>query len=191
MAEPEGFLDRWSRLKREARAEPAQPPLPPGEEPAETGTGAKSETVAGAAPAAAPFDPDSLPPVDSLGADSDYTRFLSAEVPPALRRLALRRAWVSDPKIAGFRGFAEYDWDCNAPGYGRLLPTDDIRGMIEAVFREEPKPAPAESPEAPEAAAVAAAEAPAAPAPPDPRPEGEEGGAVAQAAGPDGDPDRG
>lgn len=130
--EDEGFLGRWSRLKREARVEePAeQPPeaplpetVPPVPSPVETGEEA----------------PD-LPPLDSLGSDSDYTGFLRREVPADLRREALRRAWASDPAIAGFRGFAEYDWDYNAPGYGALRPTDDIARLLDAVLpdgREE------------------------------------------------------
>ena len=140
----ESFLDRWSRLKREAREEPPAAPAPieePIEEPASTEE---------------PFDPSTLPPLESLTADSDYTAFLAPQVPQELRLLALRKAWVSDPKIAEFRGFAEYDWDFNAPGYGQLLPTDNIREMVENMFREEPPPAPP-APEEP--VAVASAEA--------------------------------
>lgn len=137
----EGFIGRWSRLKREAREEPPAAPAPienPIEDPA---------------PAEEPFDLSTLPPLESLTADSDYTAFLAPQVPQELRLLALRKAWVSDPKIADFRGFAEYDWDFNAPGYGQLLPTDNIREMVENMFREEPPPAPEEP------VAVASAEA--------------------------------
>ncbi|HYH20791.1 MAG TPA: DUF3306 domain-containing protein [Azospirillum sp.] len=124
MADPESFLARWSRLKREAPLEPDEP-LP---------------EEAEAAPESEPAEP--LPPIDSLGTDSDYTRFLAAAVPEEVKRLALRKAWVSDPKIAEFRGFGEYDWDFNAPGYGQLLPTDDVRRLVEAVFRDAPDPPP-------------------------------------------------
>ena len=138
MADAEGFLDRWSRLKREDReereeqhpADEAPPPAPVWDEPE-------------LEPAREP-----LPPLESLGADSDYTRFLAPGVPVELTRLALRKAWVSDPKIAGFRGFAEYDWDCNAPGYGQLRPTDNVRALLDAVFGDPP-------PEPPEAVPVA------------------------------------
>jgi hypothetical protein len=97
-------------------------------------------------------------------------------VPPELRRLALRKAWTSNPGIANFRGFADYDWDYNAPGYGSLLPVDDIRRLCDAVVGrlgepgdgEESRPAgeaapgdapvPAPAPEeAPAALEVAAA----------------------------------
>jgi hypothetical protein len=123
--EEEGFLGRWSRLKREARAEePAE--KPPEALPAETaGTGVVEEEA------------PELPSLDSLGSGSDYTGFLRSNVPAELRREALRKAWTSDPVIAGFRGFAEYDWDYNAPGYGALLPTDDIARLLAAVLPDE------------------------------------------------------
>ena len=123
--EEEGFLGRWSRMKREARAEEPAASLVPKPEPVET---AETEVVEEA---------PELPPLDSLGSDSDYTGFLRREVPAELRREALRKAWVSDPVIAGFRGFAEYDWDYNAPGYGALRPTDDIARLLEAVLPDE------------------------------------------------------
>jgi len=155
MDEPEPFLSRWSRLKREAREEPPSP-----EETAEDAPLAEvpAEEEAATVPESEPFDPASLPPVESLGADSDYTPFLRAEVPQELRLMALRKAWVSDPVISNFRGFAEYDWDFNAPGYGRLLPTDRILDMVENIVRDEPAPTrpPAEEEAAP---AVASAEA--------------------------------
>jgi Protein of unknown function (DUF3306) len=91
MVDDEGFLRRWSRLKRSDVEEPVG--KPEGDEP----------------PVAEPFDPATLPPVATLTADSDYTAFLAKGVPEELRRLALRKAWASDPKIAAFRGFAEYD----------------------------------------------------------------------------------
>ena len=64
-------------------------------------------------------------------------------MPAEVARLALRKAWVSDPKIADFRGFAEYDWDCNAPGYGALRATDNVADLLDAVFGDRP-PEPAE-----------------------------------------------
>jgi hypothetical protein len=130
MEEETGFLGRWSRLKREARREePAVEPVAPEAPamlPAETGEVA---VVGEEAP--------ELPSLDSLDSGSDYTGFLRPDVPAELRRLALRKAWSSDPVIAGFRGFAEYDWDYNAPGYGALLPTDDIARLLDAVLPDE------------------------------------------------------
>jgi hypothetical protein len=88
-----------------------------------------------------PAATEPLPPLDSLGADSDYTAFLRQEVAPELRAQALRRAWTSDPAIAGFRGMAEYDWDFNAPGYGALSPADiaqAVADLAEAMAPSEP-----------------------------------------------------
>lgn len=82
MSGEEGFLSRWSRLKREG----SQP-----EEPAPIAE-AKAEEEA-------PPPPD-LPPVESLGKESDYSAFLQAGVPAALRREALRRLWTTDPVLA-------------------------------------------------------------------------------------------
>ncbi|UKJ74936.1 DUF3306 domain-containing protein [Azospirillum brasilense] len=136
----QGFLSRWSRRKQEARALPIENPEPQAERDAAV------EPQAVAVPPPEPFDPESLPPVESLGADSDYTGFLASNVPQELKRLALRKAWTSDPVIAGFRGFAEYDWDCNAPGYGKLLDTDRIADLLDRIATDE-KPLEEEKPE--------------------------------------------
>jgi hypothetical protein len=126
MAEREGFLGRWSRLKRETVRE-----VPP--EPAADLPEAAEEPL---------VDLEALPPLESLGAASDYTPFLAEGVPEELRCAALRKAWASDPAIASFRGFGEYDWDCNAPGYGALLPTDDVRQLLSRILRDEPEEQP-------------------------------------------------
>ncbi|MFS2014700.1 DUF3306 domain-containing protein [Azospirillum sp. CT11-132] len=165
--EETGFLGRWSRLKREARtehpvAEPAVPEAPamPSAEPA--------EAVEEEAP--------ELPSLDSLDSGSDYTGFLRPGVPAELRRQALRKAWTSDPVIAGFRGFAEYDWDYNAPGYGALLPTDDIARLLDAVLPDEKR----EEEEVGEEEVVAEMQADGATCPhPDPPPLGGGGGLAA------------
>ena len=111
----EGILRRWSRRKLEAAAQAALPACEPDESRGD--------------------QPLELPAIDTLGPDSDYGAFLARAVPEELQRLALRKAWSTDPKIAAFRGFAEYDWDCNAAGYGALLPIDDIARLCDAVLR--------------------------------------------------------
>ncbi|HYF85280.1 DUF3306 domain-containing protein [Azospirillum sp.] len=144
MADPtaadEGFLGRWSRLKRETRTEevPVEASIAVPERLDESSVAASAE-MAAAPPAAEEEAPDlsDLPPLDSLDGGSDYTGFLRRGVPEELRRQALRKAWASDPAIAGFRGFAEYDWDYNAPGYGALRPTDDIARLLDAVLPDE------------------------------------------------------
>jgi hypothetical protein len=128
MAESKGLLARWSRLKREPRSVEDAPATVESEGKAE------------------PVDLESLPPLESLCADSDYSVFLRRGVPEALRRAALRRAWATDPTISAFRGFAEYDWDCNAPGYGALLPTDDILKLCDSILRPVPDTEPPDEP---------------------------------------------
>ncbi len=140
-ADTEGFLGRWSRLKREARMEeaPVEAAAPERLDDAPDAVPAEIAIEIPVAPPAEEEEPDlsDLPPLDSLDAGSDYTGFLRRDVPEELRRQALRKAWASDPVIAGFRGFAEYDWDYNAPGYGALRPTDDIARLLDAVLPDE------------------------------------------------------
>jgi hypothetical protein len=130
--EDEGFLGRWARLKRSRTAEVSEEPKV---EPSE--------------PEVEPFDPASLPALETLDAVSDYTAFLKPGVPRELRVLALRRAWATDPAITGYKTLADYDWDFNAPGYGALRVTDNVKELADRVFgmikaEEEPKPEPAE-----------------------------------------------
>ena len=54
-----------------------------------------------------PFDIASLPPIESIDADTDVTAFLRPGVPPDLTRAALRRAWSTDPAIRDFVGLVE------------------------------------------------------------------------------------
>ncbi len=115
MTTSEGLLRRWSRRKQAAQATPPTPADP-------------AEAVV------APPEPLDLPSIETLGTSSDYTAFLRKGVSAEVQRLALQRAWQSDERIAGFRGMAEYAWDFNAPGYGRLSATDDVAKLLEAVL---------------------------------------------------------
>jgi Protein of unknown function (DUF3306) len=121
MTGPDNFIQRWARLKRA------------------TDTAHEIETVSanvrtttpdprtGGTPDQ-PFDPASLPSLESISADSDIGAFLQSGVPAELTRAALRRVWASDPAIRDFIGIAENQWDFNdpngIPGFG-LLPAID------------------------------------------------------------------
>jgi uncharacterized protein DUF3306 len=165
----EGFLSRWSRRKRAATvAPPAEPPaaapVPPEAAPPQ------AEAPPGGAPPA--FDPASLPPVGSLTAESDFAAFLRDEVPAALRRAALRRAWTLDPAIRDFVGPADYAWDYNAPdgvpGFSFNLTGDLERLVAQAIGSAPPvaeEGAPGEAPPPAEAAAAPPSSEPAAPEP--------------------------
>ncbi len=132
MADDESFLARWSRRKRD------------GEPPAEN----EAKPIEAPEPAAAetPVDPESLPPIDDIGADSDIRAFLEAGVPPDLTRAALRRAWSTDPAIRDFIGLSENSWDFNAPdgaaGFGSIT-VDEIRRVLAHVQKGRDAVAPA------------------------------------------------
>jgi len=86
MPEDEKFLSRWSRLKREAAEAPA---------------------VSASTPA-----PVELPPVDSLGFDSDFTGFLQAKVDEKLKQAALKKLFHS-PHFNQMDGLDVYIDDYN------------------------------------------------------------------------------
>ncbi len=144
MSEPENFIARWSRRKREA-AEDAEAtkssagpdvaaesahPIPDRREESDA-----SQARSGASePPEFALDPTKLPPIETITAETDIRAFLAPGVPPELTRAALRRAWAADPKIRDFVGLADYDWDFNAPGamtgFGSLEMTDEMRQQI-------------------------------------------------------------
>jgi uncharacterized protein DUF3306 len=134
MSEPENFIARWSRRKRNAAEEAkAAPSTDPGEEPREGGDSAP--VVSGASePSEAAFDVTKLPPIETITADTDIRAYLAPGVPAELTRAALRRAWAADPKIRDFVGLSENAWDFNAPGgvagFGPLEMTDQLREHV-------------------------------------------------------------
>jgi hypothetical protein len=140
MTEPENFVLRWSRLKRELenerKAEPTE--SAPSSDALETSAGGEDEAAAASpgagAPASQNFDPASLPPIESITAGTDIRSFLRSEVPATLTRAALRRAWVSEPAIRDFIGIAENQWDFTdptaIPGFGPLREADDMPSLV-------------------------------------------------------------
>lgn len=146
MSDPDRFLSRWSRRKREA-AEQAAAPEKPRERIAErkdahaapAPSQAAIESQAAEAGDAEPvFDLSKLPSLDSIGPGTDIKMFLQPGVPASLSRAALRRAWSADPAIRDFVGLSENSWDFTAPdsvrGFGPLLPTDNVRELLAQVF---------------------------------------------------------
>jgi hypothetical protein len=114
MSDQENPLSRWARLKQAAKAQ-------------EEIEAASAGSEAMAMPEA-PFDPASLPSIESIVGDTDIIAFLRKGVPSELTRAALRKAWASDPAIRDFIGIAENQWDFNdpngIPGFGPLAPTE-------------------------------------------------------------------
>jgi hypothetical protein len=143
MSEPENFITRWSRRKREAAEEAAAatPPATSGvADFARAGDEQRNANDAPAAPSAvsepstSAQDWTKLPPIETITAESDIRAFLAPGVPAELTRAALRRVWATDPKIRDFIGLADYDWDFNMPGaipgFGPLEMTDELRRQV-------------------------------------------------------------
>lgn len=189
MKEPDqdtAFLARWSQRKQAARRGetlPAQAPL------CAESLGAVSEgptaQVAGPDP-----DPDhdpvpeqvltdaDMPPLDSLGAFSDYSGFLSRGVSAALRRQALAKLFHS-PHLNVTDGLDDFDEDYTRyESLGELI-TADMRHQLEVAARRLAEQTKEDGAAAPERTA--------APGPPDPQ-GAAEGAAPVLAALPD--PDR-
>jgi hypothetical protein len=132
MTEPDNFISRWARLKRESGLQRSEPPLS-----VELPAGCAETSVArpqGDAVAEEPFDPASLPSIEAITVDTDIRAFLQSSVPAGLTRAALRRAWAADPAIRDFIGIAENQWDFNdpnaIPGFGPLEEADRGRALL-------------------------------------------------------------
>jgi hypothetical protein len=137
MSDDESFLARWSRRKRSAM------PAARGQSKPENGDGGAAPEASASPPlprgAQPPVDPANLPPIESLGAESDIRAFLAAGVPAELTRAALRHAWAADPAIRDFIGLSENSWDFNAPdgvpGFG-TVKAEDVRRLVARVMGE-------------------------------------------------------
>lgn len=117
MAEDRDFLSRWSQRKADARdgrldedAEVEIAALEP-----EAGDDAPAPQVgaedgADAEELAVPEELRGID-IDSLGYDADFTVFMKAGVPEALRRKALRRLWRTNPVLACLDGLNDYEED--------------------------------------------------------------------------------
>ena len=131
MSEPENFIARWSRRKRNAAEEAKAAPSTDHRE--EACEASDSAPVVSGAPESSEtaFDVTKLTPIETITADTDIRAFLAPGVPAELTRAALRRAWAADPKIRDFVGLSENAWDFNAPGgvagFGPLEMTDQLR----------------------------------------------------------------
>jgi Protein of unknown function (DUF3306) len=155
-----GFLSRWSRRKREVKAEdtaakavPADA-APPVDEPGVAVRDAADGTSEPATAEAARQELDqltldeliaSLPKVEEITATTDITGFLDGRIPDMLRNAALRATWMSDPAIRDFLNDArDYALDYNtpgaAPGYGPLSESEraDAAEFVRTLFSDAP-----------------------------------------------------
>lgn len=160
MNDPENFLTRWSRRKREAgdgsdRAagdDHAQrtPDAPPAERADLHPSPPPSSSAAVSAPPETALDLTKLPAIESITAETDISVFLAPGVPADLRLAALRRAWVADPKVRNFVGLNDYDFDFHTPGaipgFGSLEVTDELRReAMRIVSAWQPQPEPTDT----------------------------------------------
>jgi hypothetical protein len=168
MNDPDNFLSRWSRRKREAGVQKeTDPPL----ETRESGEAAtprdgeekRPDSLRSASPASSvsDFDAASLPSIETIRADTDISAFLQKGVPTTLRHAALRRAWSADPAIRDFIGPNENFWDAagpdGIPGFGELDPNLDVKRLVSELFGEnEPEKAKPETSEFANASGLAA-----------------------------------
>lgn len=142
MNDPDNFLSRWSRRKRESVAQPEK--TGGGEASAHLVRGRETDpdtpVSESAAPSVPEFDVGSLPPIESIGADTDISAFMREGVPAALRTAALRRVWSADPTIRDFMGPTENYWDAagpdGVPGFGDLDPSLDVKRLVSELFGE-------------------------------------------------------
>jgi hypothetical protein len=150
MTSPENFVSRWARLKRSSDIRHATEPAGdmPGASARETPAAGAEAAITQPEIAAAidePFDPASLPPIETITVNTDIRGFLQSRVPAALTRAALRQAWASDPSIRDFIGIAENQWDFNdpnaMPGFGPLPESDDVPARLAQALGRHDKPA--------------------------------------------------
>lgn len=111
----EPFLSRFNRLKSEARH-------PASEAGSAAATAEREE--------AEPLTDADMPPVESLGPESDFTGFLSPGVSEDLRRLALRKLFHA-PQFNVVDGLDDYDEDFTQfTALGSII-TADMRHAME------------------------------------------------------------
>jgi hypothetical protein len=134
----EGFVQRWSRLKQQARDEQQPEEARVSAVPSPT-QAAPTDDKKEEAKEEKPFDLADLPPVESLTKDSDYSLFMRPEVPQELRQKALRQLWATDPVLSAPDVFDMHNLDYNAgltfpEGVKTLYRVG--RGLIDAIEAE-------------------------------------------------------
>jgi hypothetical protein len=161
MSEPENFLARWSRRKAEAEQPAERAPeadqKAAGQDQPDSSVAAETQPEEGKKE---DVDLSKLPPLESIGPDTDIRAFLQKGIPSDLTRAALRRVWASDPAIRNFIGIAENQYDfatgSDIPGFGPLTPADDVVRMVRQIMGEgaprplsPAEPEPSSEPDAP------------------------------------------
>jgi hypothetical protein len=154
MSNPENFLSRWSRRKREAAEEWEQQRQGDADAPAGDSAAQAGEAPPSAQVAEPLVDLAKLPSIDQITAETDISGFLVPGVPAELKTAALRRAWLADPKVRDFVGLQDYDFDFHTPGaipgFGPLEMTEELRREVGRILGNVlPDEKPASQPDAP------------------------------------------
>jgi hypothetical protein len=154
-------LSRWSRLKRKRAQGEAV------EEPPVRGAAAPVVAPAPTDNLPVPGDADdadgeerelteeeaayveTLPPVEELTGESDFTAFMDKRVPEFLRRRALRKLWLSDPAFSFLDGMNEYDEDYSMMVELAAEATSYRPDQGGYAWRDKPKEEAAEETDAP------------------------------------------
>ena len=113
----EPFLQRWARRKADAvnaTADDTQPDTP----------GVDTASLQHPSPAPATetssdgdeIDLSTLPDIDSMNAESDFSVFMQNGIPDELRKRALQRLWRLDPAFGHIDGLLEYGEDYSGNG---------------------------------------------------------------------------
>ena len=143
--EPENPLRRWSERKAKAREEvEAVDVAEVAEEASLPEAPAEGDETVPEIPA------EQLPDIDGLDKDSDYSVFMAKGVPEHLKRLALRKLWLSDPVLANLDGLLDYGEDFTVStlmgdavktiykvGKGLIDETEETEETVEADEAEE------------------------------------------------------
>jgi len=122
-AAEEPFLRRWSRLKADSASRPADADVP-APLPGEAADPASADAQAGSEGEPLPPGDEDMPPIESLGEDSDFSGFMSPRVSAALRKQALRKLFRS-PKFNVISELDDYIDDYrNYPALGDIVTSD-------------------------------------------------------------------
>lgn len=115
----EPFLQRWARRKADAVNTTADDTQP-------EGPGVDTASLQHPSPASTPAPEDSsdsdeidlstLPDIDSMSAESDFSVFMQNGIPDELRKRALQRLWRLDPAFGHIDGLLEYGEDYSGNG---------------------------------------------------------------------------
>jgi hypothetical protein len=132
MEDRDGFLSRWSRLKRNAGA------APPSERESDSKAAPVEEQVLPEGKTLEQLVAE-LPRIEDLVPGQSLAAFMQSWVPTAIRNAALQRMWLLDPAIRGYVDPAlDYAYDYNAlggaPGFGPIETSQEAIAEVAEMF---------------------------------------------------------